>query len=303
VKNKAEAFRRRAALENEPGMSDDVLHQAVKVKGVPISPLPAAFWGLRASALKGNRIHSPAAKGLCETRSYFCTDPKAAFTLIELLVVIAIIAILSSLLLPALSRMRDKGKSTKCQGNLRQLAMAAMMYDDDHQCYPIGWPPADGFAGATFPIWYRQLQPYVGRDTTVSGKGIFICPSSLQRAQPGEAIRSGLREGGFWGYLAYAQNCYINGGRRDISSRHVLDVPGTVLYADTDGWDACLYPDGDPAANVCYRHSGGNEKSSSTDRGIVGAKGPKRRANVVFADTHVQLRRDAPKRLFTLERD
>lgn len=228
---------------------------------------------------------------------------RSAFTLLELLVVVAIIAILASLLLPALSAARDKGKTAKCQNNLRQLGMAAMMYDDDFHVYPIGWPPADGFTGPLFPIWYRQLQPYLGRGTNVSGTGVFICPSSLQKAQPDEGRGQGLREGGFWGYLAYAQNEYINGGRRDIGSRQVLDVPGTVLYADTDGWDACLYPDGDPTANVCYRHSGGNEKSSSTDRGIVGPKGPKRRANAVFADTHIELRRDAPKRIFTLELD
>jgi len=78
--------------------------------------------------------------------------PAHGFTLIELLVVVAIIAILAGLLLPALARARDKGKSAKCQSNLRQLAMAAMMYDEDHQVYPIGWPPADGFNGSLFPI-------------------------------------------------------------------------------------------------------------------------------------------------------
>ena len=225
-----------------------------------------------------------------------------AFTLIELLVVVAIIALLAGMLLPVLARARDKGKTAKCQSNLRQLAMAAMMYDEDYQVYPIGWPPADGFTGALFPIWYRQLQPYLGRKTNESGRGVFICPSSLQKTLP-EQDKGPLREGGFWGFLAYAQNAYINNGRRDIGSRHVKDAPGTVLYADTDGWDACLYPDGDPTANVCYRHSGGNERSSDTDRGIKGPKGKKRRANAAFVDTHVELRRAAPKRIFTLEQD
>jgi type II secretory pathway pseudopilin PulG len=219
-----------------------------------------------------------------------------------LLVVIAIIAILASLLLPVLGRARDKGKAAKCQSNLRQLAMAAVMYDDDHLVYPIGWPPADGITSGLFPIWYRQLQPYLGSKTNLSGKGVFICPSSLQRAQPDEKL-AGLREGGFWGILAYAQNCYINAGRRDIGSRNVQDVSGTVVFADTDGWDACLYPDGDPTANVCYRHSGGSERSADTDRGVKGVKGKKRRANAAFVDSHIELRRDAPKRIFTLERD
>jgi len=226
-----------------------------------------------------------------------------AFTLIELLVVVAIIAVLASLLLPVLARARDKGKAAKCQSNLRQLALAATMYDDDHQVYPIGWPPTDGLADPFFPIWYRQLQPYLGSKTNVSGRGVFICPSSIQKAQADEKLGNSMREGGFWGYLAYAQNCYINDGRRDVGSRQVQDISGTVLFADTDGWDSCLYPDGDPDANVCYRHSGGNERSSDTDRGVQGTKGKKRRANAAFIDSHVELRRDAPKRIFTLELD
>lgn len=223
------------------------------------------------------------------------------FTLIELLVVVAIIAVLAGMLLPALSRARDKGKSAKCQSNLRQLGLAATMYDEDFQVYPIGWPSSDLQVGGLFPIWYRQLQPYLGRQPTVSGGGVFVCPSSLQKAQdkPG----AGIREGGFWGFLAYAQNGHINNGQKNIGSKHVQDVSGTLFYADTDGWDACLYPDGESVGNVCYRHSGGNERSSEKERGVAGRKGPKRRANAVFVDSHVELIRKAPKEIFTLERE
>ena len=228
---------------------------------------------------------------------------RRAFTLIELLVVVAIIGILASLLLPALARARDKGKSARCQSNLRQLGMAAHMYDEDHQVYPIGWPPSELQGVASPPIWYRQLQPYLGRATNVSGQGVFICPSSLQKSRPDEKAGNAVREGGFWGFLAYAQNGYINNGRKDVGSRQVQDVPGTLLYADTDGWDACLYPDGQGSANVCYRHSGGNERSAETERGVAGAKRSKGRANAVFVDTHVELLRKAPPRIFTLERD
>jgi prepilin-type N-terminal cleavage/methylation domain-containing protein len=223
------------------------------------------------------------------------TNRSSGFTLIELLVVVAIIAILASLLFPALARAKDKGKTAKCQSNERQLVMAASMFETDNQVYPIGWMPPE-------PIWYRQLQPYLGRKEDVSGKGIFICPSSVQRAQASEGIGNSMREGGFWGYLAYAQNCYINAGVKTISSANVADPAETIFYADTDGWDACLYPDGAPG-NVCYRHSGGNERSAETDRGVAGRKGGKRRANAVFVEGHVQLLPAAPKRLFTLERD
>ena len=69
------------------------------------------------------------------------TNPDAGFTLIELLVVIAIIAILASLLFPALARARDKGKSARCQSNLRQLTLAAIMFEQDQQVWADAFAP------------------------------------------------------------------------------------------------------------------------------------------------------------------
>ena len=216
-----------------------------------------------------------------------------AFTLIELLVVIAIIAILSGILLPALSRAKDKGKTIACNNNLRQLILAAIMYDDDHQRLPICWFPPNN-------IWYRQLQPYLGKETNVSGQGVFVCPSSLQKDETGT-----LQAGGFWGFLAYAQNSRINVGRADMGMRHVKDPPGTIMFADTDGWDAGLYADSDSTANVLYRHSGGSEWSSRTKR--LTQRSNKEvifgRANAALLDGHIELIREAPRELFTLERE
>jgi len=88
-----------------------------------------------------------------------------------------------------------------------------------------------------------------------------------------------------------------------MSSSSIADPENTIFYADTDGWDAALYADDGGTPNVCYRHSGGNEKSSGTDRGIAGPKGAKRRANAVFVGGQVELLRKAPTRLFTPARD
>jgi prepilin-type processing-associated H-X9-DG protein len=75
------------------------------------------------------------------------------------------------------------------------------------------------------------------------------------------------------------------------------------MFGESDGYDACLYADTDPdGGNVCYRHQGGNEHSVySTDvveGGVMGEKPKIGRANLVFLDSHVELRHSAPTNIF-----
>lgn len=85
----------------------------------------------------------------------------SGFTLIELLVVIAIIAILAGLLLPALSKAKEGGRSTVCKSNLRQLTFGILLYADENGDY-LPWP--GGVDRNLDPDWVWGGQP--STDTT-----------------------------------------------------------------------------------------------------------------------------------------
>src|SRR5262245_25435491 len=70
-----------------------------------------------------------------------CTRNRRAFTLIELLVVIAMIAILASLLLPALSRAKEAALTAQCMGNERQIGLITMCYITDEGFFPLAQSP------------------------------------------------------------------------------------------------------------------------------------------------------------------
>jgi prepilin-type N-terminal cleavage/methylation domain-containing protein/prepilin-type processing-associated H-X9-DG protein len=89
-----------------------------------------------------------------------------SFTLIELLVVIAIIAILASMLLPALNQAKSKAKSIICLNQMKQITGAQIMYASDNDDYAATAIPPGGTS------WFKALSPYLDGKLTMWG-----CPA------------------------------------------------------------------------------------------------------------------------------
>ncbi|OGV72917.1 MAG: hypothetical protein A3K19_20830 [Lentisphaerae bacterium RIFOXYB12_FULL_65_16] len=97
-----------------------------------------------------------------------CRLQPVHFTLIELLVVISIIAILASLLLPALATAREKGRQVVCLGNLKQWGIVHAVYSEENNDMIV--PYAVGAAVNAMKWWYETIAP------DVPDKEMFKCP-------------------------------------------------------------------------------------------------------------------------------
>jgi prepilin-type N-terminal cleavage/methylation domain-containing protein/prepilin-type processing-associated H-X9-DG protein len=218
-----------------------------------------------------------------KTRGRTAECPKRnGFTLIELLVVIAIIALLASLLLPALASAKTKARQSKCISNKRQVGLAMVMYADD---FSGKTPTTTHSDPSTNASWINLLKPYVA-----NVHPIRICPADKRG---GERLTNNA--------TSYIINDLVSGdavvdpfGRelqaatnldnlRDPSSTMILfevsDLFGASVFNDHThargwilGWERVwrdIQPD---------RHRNGPAEADRT-RGS---------ANYLFADVHVE---------------
>ncbi|MFN3729062.1 MAG: prepilin-type N-terminal cleavage/methylation domain-containing protein [Fimbriimonadaceae bacterium] len=209
---------------------------------------------------------------------------RPGFTLIELLVVIAIIAILAAILFPVFSRAKAAAKQTADLSNVRQIAVAFLMYTTDYdENYPVAF--YERSASATPMSWPMYLLPYV------KSTAIFRSPSDTRS--------TGIPPGSKFP-VNYAYNYYVGGNNFAVfnaTTSSMVKPAQTVLLSNAGttaqlgvapkDWPQKIHPTGQYTSWMLV-HAGSTLIATANYGAPFGLHNGK--ANVVWADTHVGVR-------------
>lgn len=169
------------------------------------------------------------------------------FTLIELLVVIAIIALLMSIMMPALNRVKHQARSVMCQGRLREWGLIFKLYTDDNNGYFYrGWDVDET------TLWMNALRPYYKDNWNM-----LLCPTAtrvMESSADWGTFKAAWRDidlpgGGEYRYVfSYSENSWVNYMHQDRGDRKkewfwksVQSVKGAnniPVFADSTWHDA-----------------------------------------------------------------